>query len=168
MIAYLEQAYMHIIGCKLEHTLDIQMKTKSQGKKLPGFQSQVQVKKVTGFQVIWLPNSASYFQQQIANWLYYLSLPSLPLGIHLKCSLLQLILAFESITGHSSTKNIEVFATLAARFQLLSVQMENTLSVPARILRSIFGRFRSPKTQEVERKKTESRSKPTSISNVKM
>ncbi|KAL8509051.1 hypothetical protein ACS0TY_016301 [Phlomoides rotata] len=49
--------FYNIDGSKLEHTLDIQMKTKAQGKKLPGFQSQVQVKKVTGFQFApWNPS----------------------------------------------------------------------------------------------------------------
>ncbi|XP_047956713.1 WD repeat-containing protein 44-like isoform X2 [Salvia hispanica] len=35
---------------KLEHTVDIQMKTKSQAKKLPGFHPQAPAKKITGFQ----------------------------------------------------------------------------------------------------------------------
>ncbi|KAG6403218.1 hypothetical protein SASPL_135435 [Salvia splendens] len=35
---------------KLEHTVDIQMKTKSQAKKLPGFHPQAPAKKITGSQ----------------------------------------------------------------------------------------------------------------------
>ncbi|KAL1539512.1 WD repeat-containing protein 44-like isoform X1 [Salvia divinorum] len=35
---------------KLEHSMDIQMKTKSQAKKLPGFHPQAPTKKITGFQ----------------------------------------------------------------------------------------------------------------------
>ncbi|KAL7133832.1 hypothetical protein ABFS83_12G166500 [Erythranthe nasuta] len=46
-----------IDDCKLEHLSDIQLKTKSQAKKLPGFQSQTQPKKVTGFQYApWNPS----------------------------------------------------------------------------------------------------------------
>ncbi|KAG8374322.1 hypothetical protein BUALT_Bualt11G0119600 [Buddleja alternifolia] len=40
----------NIEDLKLEHRMDIQMKRKSQAKKLPGFQSQAQPKKITGFQ----------------------------------------------------------------------------------------------------------------------
>ncbi|KAI3447686.1 hypothetical protein Pfo_004351 [Paulownia fortunei] len=46
-----------IDDCKLEHRNDIQMKIKSQAKKLPGFQSQAQAKKITGFQFApWNPS----------------------------------------------------------------------------------------------------------------
>ncbi|KAH6806943.1 hypothetical protein C2S51_028051 [Perilla frutescens var. frutescens] len=49
--------YYSINDYKLEHTMDIQMKTKSQTKKLPGFHPQVQGKKVTGFQYApWNPS----------------------------------------------------------------------------------------------------------------
>ncbi|KAK6126087.1 hypothetical protein DH2020_040201 [Rehmannia glutinosa] len=49
--------FYSIDDCKLEHRNDIQMKLKSQAKKLPGFQSQAQAKKITGFQFApWNPS----------------------------------------------------------------------------------------------------------------
>ncbi|KAL6496215.1 hypothetical protein OROGR_029473 [Orobanche gracilis] len=42
--------FYSINDCKLEHQNDVQMKIKSQTKKIPGFQSQPQAKKITGFQ----------------------------------------------------------------------------------------------------------------------
>ncbi|GER57261.1 WD-repeat protein [Striga asiatica] len=49
--------FYSIEDCKLEHREDVQMKVKSQAKKLPGFQSQPQPKKITGFQYApWNPS----------------------------------------------------------------------------------------------------------------
>ncbi|GFP90148.1 WD repeat-containing protein 44 [Phtheirospermum japonicum] len=49
--------FQHFDDLKLEHINDVQMKVKSQTKKLPGFQSQPQPKKITGFQYApWNPS----------------------------------------------------------------------------------------------------------------
>ncbi|KAL6503190.1 hypothetical protein OROHE_023819 [Orobanche hederae] len=49
--------FYSINDCKLEHQNDVQMRIKSQTKKLPGFQSQPQAKKITGFQFApWNPS----------------------------------------------------------------------------------------------------------------
>ncbi|KAL3646683.1 hypothetical protein CASFOL_009227 [Castilleja foliolosa] len=49
--------FYSIDDLKLEHINDVQMKVKSQTKKLPGFQSQPQPKKITGFQYApWNPS----------------------------------------------------------------------------------------------------------------